>query len=329
MNLDLRELLGSPVRAAFVGQSTFFEACSLEEQPGTAVGVDPRFVEYRDGVDFGPVRAELDEFQPDITVVFRPEIVPAGVLHDLPGAILGYLTEPLPRRHKGAVEHKDLESRLRDLKRIDPLNVDRVISFDPMIAKAAGESVEVWRSVPLPVADRFYRPVGDPVDHPHALFVGRSTPHREKLLKEAKEDGKVMHLGFGVDSDHLDDLMGDYQVAVNVHNEPYPTFENRVSLHLAAGQLLLTEPLDPTHGLEPEIDYLTFVSAGILADLLDRLDHVPGIWHDIRLRGRRKAELFRASRVYPRVFFDLLMDLKTRPSRRPGQEVGAQFGSRT
>lgn len=328
-NLDLRHLLGAPVRAAFVGQSTFFEACSLEQEPGARVGVAPRFIEYRDGVDFAPVRAELDEYRPDITVVFRPEIVPAGALHDLPGAVLGYLTEPLPRRHSGAVEHRDLESRLRDLRRIDPMNVDRVISFDPMIAKAAGESVEVWRSVPLPVADRFYRPVGDPVEHPHALFVGRSTPHREKLLREAKDEGLVLHLGFGVDSDHLQELMAGHGVAVNIHNEPYPTFENRVSLHLAAGQLLLTEPLDPTHGLEPEIDYLTFVSAGILAGLLDRLSHVPGIWHDVRLRGRRKAEMFRASHVYPRVFFDLLTDLKTRPSLRPAPAVNLMAGDRT
>lgn len=321
MNLDLRDLMGAPLRAAFVGQSTFFEACSLEAGPGSAVGVQTRFFEYRDGADFAPVLEELGDYRPDVTVVFRPEIVPSGALHELPGAVLGYLTEPLPRRHRGAIEHKDLEVRLRDLRRIDALNVDRVISFDPMIAKAAGESVEVWRSVPLPVADGFFRPVTTAAHRPRAVFVGRSTPHREKMLKEAKAQDLVLHLAFGVDSQHLSTLMDDFAIAVNVHNEPYPTFENRASLHLAAGQLLLTEPLDPTHGLEPEIDYLSFVSGEVLGEQLDRLQRVPGVWHDVRLRGRRKAEIFRASRVYPRLFFDMLKDMKTRPSARPGSSA--------
>ena len=52
--------------------------------------------------------------------------------------------------------------------------------------------------------------------------------------------------------------MRDHDVAINVHNEPYPSFENRVCLHLAAGHLVLSEPLSPTHGLEPGIDYVEF-----------------------------------------------------------------------
>jgi hypothetical protein len=316
--IDLRELTGSTARVAFVGQSTFFEACSLEPEAGVQVGVESTFIEYRDGAEIDDVLEALAAFGPDVTVVFRPEIVPPGAFYGLPGAVLGFLTEPLPRREKGAVAHQDLESRLEVMRRIDPGNVDRVVAFDPMIAAAAAEVVPVWRSVPLPVADRFYRPVGASVPHPKALFVGRSTPHREAFLKEAKEEGAVLHLAFGVDAGHLQELMAGHDIAVNVHNEPYPTFENRVCLHLAAGQLLVSEPISPSHGLEAGIDYLEAADGAVLAEMLGRLRHIPGVWRDVRLRGRQKAELYRASRVYPRLFFDLTADMRTRPSARPG-----------
>jgi len=316
-----------PLRVAFVGQSTFFEACSLESQAAAAVGLESRFFEYRDASPIEPVLEELGEFGADVTVVFRPEIIPPGAFHELPGAVVGFLTEPLPRRERGQVAHKDLGVRLRDLHRVDRLNVDRVISFDPMIVAAADEAVPVWRSLPLPVADSFYRSVGAALAAPPALFVGRSTPHRERFLAASKEQGEILHLGFGVDSSHLQELMEEHSVAINVHNEPYPTFENRVCLHLAAGQLVLSEPLSPLHGLEPGIDFLECADGDVLAERLERLRQMPRLWQDVRIRGRRKAELYRASRVYPRIIFDLLADLSSAPSKRPGAALSPKAAS--
>ncbi len=324
---QLQRSADSPLRVAFVGQSTFFEACSLEPQSAAAVGLESRFVEYRDGSPIEQVLDQLQGFGAEVTVLFRPEIFPAGTFHGLPGAVLGFLTEPLPRRERGEVVHDDLKGRLRDLSRIDPLNVDRVIAFDPLIASAADDAAPVWRSLPLPVADSFFRPVGTAAPAPPALFVGRSTPHRERFLAAAKWQGDVFHLGFGVDTEHLQQLMEDHSVAINVHNEPYPTFENRVCIHLAAGQLVFSEPLSPLHGLEPGIDYLECADGAVLAEGLERLRRMPGLWQDIRIRGRRKAELYRASHVYPRIIFDLLTDLKSAPSARPGASLAPKAAS--
>lgn len=308
----------SPLRIAFVGQATFFEACSLEAAPGAAVGLEPRFFEFRQGGDGERLLSGLEAFAPGVVVVFRPEVLPAGLLHDLPGSVIGFLTEPLPRAGSGAPRHDDLERRLWELGQVDPLNVDRVIAFDPHIARAADDVLPVWRSLPLPVADRFYAPVGPPPSSPRVLFVGRSTPHREKLLAEAKARHEVLHLAFGVDAAHLQELLAEHDVAINIHNHPYPSFENRVCLHLAAGNLVVSEPLSPSHGLEPGIDYLEVASPHALAETIGLLERFPGIWHDVRVRGRRKAEIFRASRVYPRLVADLALDLRTLPSRRPG-----------
>lgn len=302
-----------PLRAAFVGQSTFFEACAPS---GPHPLLDHAFLEFRKDADADDLRRRLDAMDPDVVLVFRPEVVPAGTFAGLRARTLGFLTEPIPR---GPNAHADQERRLWELRQVDAASFDRVVTFDPLIAETAEAVMPVWRSLPLPVADRFYAPVqgyAGATAPPRALFVGRSTPHREALLADAKHHHDLLHMAFGVDADHLEELMGSHEIAVNLHNEPYPSFENRVCLHLAAGHLVLSEPLSPTHGLEPGIDYLEVHSAWQIGHSLAMVRKFPGIWHRVRVRGRRKAEDYRASRVYPRLFHDLLADIGARGTHR-------------
>ena len=288
---------------AFVGQTTFFEACSLQ---APAAGLIPRFFEFRAGGDGEALLAGLAEFVPHVAVVFRPEVVPHGLFAGLPAVTLGFLSEPLPR---GTGAHADLQRRLADLRETDVANFDRVVSFDPRIAQTAGVVVPIWRSLPLPVADRFFAPVA-PMGHPpRVLFVGRSTQHREWLLAPAKVEHDLLHVAFGVSGAELVELMRRHDVAINLHNEDYPSFENRVSMHLAAGHLVLSEALDPLHGLEPGIDYLQVDGPHELRRALTVVTRFPRVHHRVRVRGRLKAEQFRASRVYPRLIADLLADL--------------------
>src|SRR3954454_6659277 len=297
--------LASPLRIAFVGQRTFFEACVLgDEHPG----VHTTFVEFRKDADAGRLRAALDDLDADVVIVFRPDVVPAGAFEGLRARTLGFLTEPIPRGAGSG--HPDQKRRLWELGQIDPGNFDRIISFDPLIAETAETILPVWRSVPLPVADRFYAPVPPwRLGHPRVLFVGRSTEHREAMLFDAKAAYDVAHFAFGVGADELAALMPQHDVAINLHNETYPSFENRVSLHLAAGHLVLSEWLSPLHGLEPGIDFLEVSTPGVITRILEVLGRYPGTWHRVRIRGRMKAEGFRASRVYPRLIADLFADL--------------------
>jgi hypothetical protein len=309
--------LDRPLRLAFVGQSTFFEACVLA--PGVDPRVEPRFHEFRQGGDADALTAGLSASDPDVVIVFRPEIVPTGAFEGLRAATLGFLTEPLPRTGSaGGVSHEDLERRLWALGHVDAGNFDRIVAFDPLIGETAERVLPVWRSLPIPVADRYYRPVSDPDPTSPPLFVGRSTKHREKLLTPSKHNHDVLHLAFGVDAARLERFMDEHWVAINLHNEPYPSFENRVCLHLAAGHLVLSEPLSPTHGLEPDIDFLEFHGPHHLERLLATLRRDATVWRTVRVRGRRKAEQFRASRVYPRLVSDLLADLRAFGSQRAG-----------
>jgi hypothetical protein len=289
-------------RVAFVGQSTYFEACAA---PSPRDGVFA-FFEFRAGADAGALLARLIRFAPDLVIVFRPEIVPEGLFRGLDAVTLGFLTEPLPRH---GTSHPDLERRLEDARAVDPTNYDRVVAFDPLIASTVGEFLPVWRSLPLPVADRFYCPVRLLDAPPQAVFVGRSTRHREALLVPAKHEFDVLHVAHGVGADALEQLLRSTNVGINLHSEPYLSFENRVALHLAAGHLVVSEPLDPTHGLEPGLDFLEITAPGHLWRILDLLHGDPNAFHRVRVRGRFKAEGFRASSVYARLVHDLMLDL--------------------
>ena len=297
---------GRPLRLAFVGQGTYFEACVLQD--GLVPGITSRFFEFRKDADFAALRAQLDLFAPHVVVVFRPEIIPAGGLAGVQAPVVGFLTEPIPRTPTG--QQHDLDRRLWELQQVDASGFDRVVSFDPLITTTAASVLPIWRAVPLPVADRFYRPVREVHGRPRVLFVGRSTEHRERMLAPAKLlYPDLRHEAFGVGAAELEQLMDEHDIAINLHNDTYMSFENRVCLHLAAGHLVVSEVLSPTHGLEHDIDYIPVGTPDGMAHAIERLHRFPGLWHRVRVRGRQKAEGFRASVVWPRLIGDLYDDL--------------------
>jgi hypothetical protein len=298
---------GEPLRVAFVGQQTYFKACA-QEDPTRAI--DPTFIDYRDGGDGLGLARQLRDIRPHVVVVFRPEIVPAGILADAGTIVLGILTEPLPRAAEAAVEgHPDLARRLAFLERLDPTNVDRIIAFDPHIIPVVQTRIPVWRAEPLPVSDRLFGWKEHLDPSPRVGFIGRSTPHRETILQPAKHHFDLFHVDHGLHGQHLRDTLATLDVGVNVHNEPYPTFENRVAIHLAAGHLVASEALSPLWGLEPGLDFVEISHPRHLLALLDELSADPSAYDWMRRRGHQKAELFRASRCWARILHDLLHDV--------------------
>lgn len=307
----------APLRLAFVGQQTYFHACALDEASDRVVTT---FIDHRAGRDGGLLRSRLDAFAPDVVILFRPETVGPGLLADLPARILGFLTEPISRETSGGARHWDLEARRRDLRETDRANVDRLVSFDPLIVPVVEDEVgmPVWRSLPIPVSDHLFGPVSDPPpgSPPRMLFVGRSTVHRENFLMEAKHRFDVLHVAFGIQEDELARLMQRHQVTFNVHNEPYPSFENRVYLHLAAGHLVITEPLSPSHGLVSGEDYIEVSTPEALTAAAAAAHDDLDAFRAIRESGRAKAENVRASVVWPALCDDLLADIAAGGSHR-------------
>jgi hypothetical protein len=309
--------VASPLRVAFVGQGVFFRQCALETPAG---GVEPVFLDFRAGAPPEPLLANLRELDPDVVLVFRPEIVPRGLFDSLRAVTIGYLTEPLPRNPRdGVAEHADLQLRMWWLEQADAGNFDRIVSFDPLIAAAAASVVPVWRSLPLPVADSLFMDIPARENPPRLLFIGRSTEHREDFLAPIKRAHPIVHIGHGLFGERLARFLARADVQLNLHNNPYPSFENRVCIALAAGHLVISEPLSPRHELSPGCDYLEVDTPKGLLALIDELAHEPQSFADIQTAGRREAERFRASSVYPQLIRDALADVDAQGSERRRQ----------
>jgi hypothetical protein len=301
----------SELRVAFVGQGVYFRQCSLEHP---ANGLHPVFLDFRAGAPPEPLIAKLEELDPDVVLVFRPEIVPASLFDSLRAVTIGYLTEPLPRG--GRSGHPDLRGRMRQLEEVDPGNFDRIVSFDPLIAETIASVLQVWRSLPIPVADSLFMEVRERSRPPRLLFLGRSTTHREQLLAPVKQAHRIVHIGHGLFDERLVRFLERADVQLNLHNNPYPTFENRVCVALAAGHLVISEPLSPSHGLTPGVDYLEANDPQAVLALVDELSREPGAYADVQVAGRRQAERFRASRVYPRLVSEAIEDVGANGSVR-------------
>lgn len=245
------------------------------------VGAPPEVAAPAPGVDLS-----LDE-APDrdahVVVVFDPDGPPAGVR----GVTVGWFTDVLAQpRARSRPDNSEAASRAASLP---PGAFDRLVAADPALT----EHVDVWRSVPLPVADGIYADVVSAHEKPRVAWA--APPRAEPKLAE-------LEIAPPGDDDAV--------VVVNVHPDHWPRFEHEVARHLAAGRLVISEQLAPLHGLEPDLDFLQADDPDRILDFLWTLERFPAEFDRVRHRGRLKAEYFRASRVWPRLLHDLLLDVR-------------------
>ncbi|MEA2313564.1 MAG: hypothetical protein QOI03_256 [Solirubrobacteraceae bacterium] len=291
--------LGEQLRVAFVGSPPWLDGCA----PSTAAhGMTPQRYAVAGQADSERTLAAIGEFQPHVTVIIDPLSAPVELLRGAPGVTLGLLVG-------GAREAKRAEG-LDDL--------DRLASFEPELTGTLLGRSEVWRAIPPPVSDALFSDVRPARHPPRAMSIGRSSSHREAMLVAAKHHHDLLHVIHGVSGEPLRELLFECDVGVYVAPEPGGGFGLQAGMHLAAGQLLLAGELAPAHGLERNIDYLHVDSADGLAWILERLGRFPDMHRRVRVRGRLKAEQYRASRVFGRVAEDLLADVRAFGSARAG-----------
>ena len=252
----------------------------------------------------------------DVTVILDPPRHSAAELASLAGLRLGVLTEREP------------EPGWEELGAC----LDRLVSFCPALSGERVGGVEVWRAIAPPVSDSLFGDVRELHNPPRVMSIGRSTEHREHVLMPVKHHHDLLQVVHGVVGEELTELVGEFDVGIYVPRAGAAGFAQQVALHLAAGHLLLATTLDPNHGLERDIDYLHFSSSEGISWTLDRLARFPEMYQRIRIRGRLKAEQFRASRVFARLAQDLLADVRAfgserRPSAQPAR-AAADFEER-
>lgn len=248
--------------------------------------------------------AALRDFEADAAVLLDPTSLPIEALEELRSCealTLGLLVDGLPdRRWAHALG-----------------TLDRVACFDPALTGVRLGEGTIWRAVAPPISDALFGEVRRLHRPPRTMSIGRSTPHRESMLLPSKHHHDILQVIHGVTGPELAEFLRECDVGVHVAAQPGGGFGTQAAIHLAAGHLLLTEFLLPAHGLERNIDYLEVDSAAALESTLRRLARFPEMYHRLRVRGRLKAEQFRASRVFARLIYDLFADVAAfgRPQR--------------
>ena len=144
-----------------------------------------------------------------------------------------------------------------------------------------------WRHLPLPVADDHFRERDGGV-----RWLGEPSERRaEYLARYPAPDGGA-------------------PVAVNLRDAEPARLEHRAAAALAAGLVLVSEPLERRRGLEPGLDYVEAEELDDLFAAVEAATRRPQAFERMRLRGRAKAESFRASTLTERAAADLLLELR-------------------
>jgi len=265
----------APVRVAFVGSDAVLGCMA----PSLDVW----------GFEFG----RLDDGPVDVTVVFDPPRLSTPLRTSSAGLVLGVLTE------RAAEEGWEETAAC----------FDRIVSFYPALSGQTIAGREVWRAISPPVSDSLFGEVRELHARPRVMTIGRWSDHREHVLMPAKHHHDLFQVVHGVLGEELAQLLREFDVGIYVPRDSPAGFAQQVPMHLAAGHLLLACTLEPNHGLERDIDYLHVSSAEGITWTLDRLARFPEMYQRVRIRGRVKAEQFRASRVFARLVHDLLADV--------------------
>jgi hypothetical protein len=270
--------VSAALRVSFVGRAS---EVGHAVPVGAVDGLDAAFIEHRIGGPPARLLAHVAEHAPDVVVVFGVETVPAATVRAIGVPVVAWALAP--DRPPGLEHHPDLPQAAAGFA----------------AARACAGDYRHVIDRPLPVADELFAAVRPVAGVARALVIGHSSERGERLLVDSKHRHEVLHVAAGLRGAAVAATLASADVAIDVRDDDRPGFGPRVALYLAAGLLLVSEPLRPPCGLRHGVDHLEFRDSAELVEVLRRVRADPGEFAELRVAGRAAAEAFRASRVYP------------------------------
>jgi len=252
---------------------------------------------------------DLVEFDADINIFFRGEIVPQTVLESLSGIRVNLSSEPFPKIIDRAVKYtQDSLDRFEFFLRIFDRSYDYIFHYDEVSKNFfEAQGIELSGYFPFPVATELIKPATTEKKW-DLFFSGRSTPHRDKFFGPLKRDFNFLHINHGVVGADLLDFIHKSKISVNIHAENELSWEPRTQFLVAAGSLLVSEPLSPTSSFRPGIDFIEINDPWGMYETCRNILANYDAYRHIAESGRKRVEMALSSRkTFPVFFNELLM----------------------
>jgi hypothetical protein len=252
---------------ASIGQKIYFEKTVFQ---GIVDGIESSFIPYTYNQKSNYLMKDLKQIAPEVLIIYRPEVFDYDLLKALKKDYLtvGFFTEPLP--FKGFEAEFDLIRRYEPFKGFNLDSCDFYVTYNPITCQSLENKVRILFSHPIPVSDDIYKSRKVVDSDIRGIFYGRVTHERNKFLMPLKHffDWTVIDHGYFNES-----FFENFNVALNLHSDSYPNFENRVFYHMAQSILVLSEPLLPNYNLENEVHYFEFDNERQLKELVLELSY--------------------------------------------------------
>lgn len=251
---------------------------------------------------------ELENFDADVNIFFRGEFFPEEVLRRLKGVKVNLSSEPFPNFVDGRLNYT-----LDSIRRYEVFRTIKRKSFD-YIFHYDRSSLDFVRDDGIELSGEFYFPVSTGVYKKKAIkkkwdffFIGRSTAHRERFFGPLKHHYNFLHICHGLWGEDLVDYMNQSRILLNVHAENEISWEPRVQMLMATGNMLISERITRNPYLRPGTDYIEIKDP---AELFERAKYF--LEHEeerevIALNGLNKVrESFDSRKIFEVFIKDLL-----------------------
>lgn len=201
---------------------------------------------------------EAINFKADINIIIRGECVPTHIAKKFSGIKVAISTEPFPKIINNQFNYTlDSINRLKYFLNVFDKNFDYIFHYDQASESfLRGQGIELSGYFPLPIADQTYKPFQTEEKKWDICFIGRSTPHREELLRPIKHTFKVLHITHGLCGRELLDYINLSKINLNLHAEAEISWEPRLQLLLACETVAISEVISPNDYLIAGKHYL-------------------------------------------------------------------------
>ncbi len=241
------------LRIAIISQPEYFRFCYENELD---ILGDVREYSLHIGVSV-EFYSDLINFNADINIFFRPELIPIDVLNQLSGIKVALSSEPFPRHIDSKLNYtKDSIIRYLSFRAIRYLPYDYIFHYDESSLNfMQDDGLFLSGAFTFPVATKTYLPKPAILDWDF-FFIGRSTPHREDYFGSLKHHFNFLHICHGIAGKDLVEYINRSKICINVHAEAETSWEPRVQMLLSCGAFVISEKITPNKLLRPGVDYI-------------------------------------------------------------------------